>query len=195
MSDFFSAAAGAALPVSVVLLVLGVAARGVLWAQLDDPRWQRIARRYLEPLSTWSVAGFIVYALTLVAAGEAATAPLAIALVLAVAAAVLRLEQEDEPHVATAAAPGGRREPAMAGGNEPAAGARGAGATGGRGDDVPTRATDASAGGQLAPGRPGARAATRGGVATRDFTAAPASHLWDGDAEPAAPGALWARER
>lgn len=81
MNAFFSAAADAALPVAVALLVLGAIARGVLWAQLDDPRGRRLARQYLGPLSTWSVAGFIVYALTLVAAGEAATAPLAIALV------------------------------------------------------------------------------------------------------------------
>ncbi len=145
MSDFFSAAASAALPVSVVLLVLGVIARGVLWAQIDDPRWQRLARQHLEPLSTWSVAGFIVYALALVAAGEAATAPLEIALVLAVAAAVLRVESEEEPRVATAPA--------------------------GEGAPVPEDRGDVAA---AAP--------------------APGSHLWDGDAEPAAPGGLWARE-
>ncbi|MDA0185670.1 hypothetical protein OJ997_35525, partial [Solirubrobacter phytolaccae] len=121
MNDVFSAAATAALPVSIVLLLLGATARGVLWAQLDDPRWQRIARQHLEPLSTWSVVGFIVYALTLVAAGEAATGPLAIALVLAVAAAVLRVENDEEPadaprreapphEFATAAAAAPRRE-------------------------------------------------------------------------------------
>jgi len=149
MNDFFSAAASAALPVSVVLLVLGATARGVLWAQIDDPRWQRLARQHLEPLSTWSVAGFIVYALTLVAAGEAATAPLAIALVLAVAAAVLRVETEEEPRVAPA----------------------GHGAAAARGDEAvvvpPSESTDAPR---------------------------PTSHLWDGDAEPAAPGGLWARD-
>ena len=79
-----------------MLLVLGASARGVLWAQIDDPRWVRIARQYLAPLSTWSVAAFITYALTLVAAGEAATGPLALALVLAVAAAVIRLEGDEE---------------------------------------------------------------------------------------------------
>ena len=150
MSDVFSAAASAALPVSVVLLVLGLTARGVLWAQIDDPRWQRLARQYLEPLSTWSVAGFIVYALTLVAAGEAATAPLAIALVLAVAAAVLRVETEEAPREATAPAP----TPAP---DEP----------------VAVRHDDA---------------------APRDPSGVPTSHLWEGDAEPAAPGGLWARE-
>ena len=150
MSDVFSAAASAALPVSVVLLVLGLTARGVLWAQIDDPRWRRLGRQYLEPLSTWSVAGFIVYALTLVAAGEAATASLAIALVLAVAAAVLRVETEEAPRVATATAP----TPAP---DEP----------------VAVRHDDA---------------------APRDPSGVPASHLWEGDAEPAAPGGLWARE-
>ena len=101
MSSFFHSASSAALPVAIVLLVLGASARGVLWAQIDDPRWARIARQYLAPLSTWSVAAFITYALTLVAAGEAATGPLALALVLAVAAAVIRLESdEDEPAAA-----------------------------------------------------------------------------------------------
>lgn len=112
MSNLFHSASSAALPVAIVLLVLGACARGVLWAQIDDPRWARIARQYLAPLSTWSVAAFITYALTLVAAGEAATGPLALALVLAVAAAVIRLESDDEE---PAVAP---REHAMAGGSE-----------------------------------------------------------------------------
>ncbi|MDA0173803.1 hypothetical protein OJ998_32175, partial [Solirubrobacter taibaiensis] len=127
MSDLFHSAASAALPVAIVLLVLGASARGVLWAQIDDPRWVRIARQYLAPLSTWAVAGFITYALALVAAGEAATGPLALALVLAVAAAVIRLEGDEEerapaPRVggeAAFAAPGqhaevGRREAVFA---------------------------------------------------------------------------------
>lgn len=97
MNDFFASVASTALPVAVILLVLGATARGVLWAQIDDPRWQRLARQYLEPLSTWSVVGFIVYALALTAAGNAAAGPLAIALVLAVAAAVLRVENDEEP--------------------------------------------------------------------------------------------------
>ena len=97
MNDFFGYVASAVLPVAVVLLILGATARGVLWAQIDDPRWQRLARTYLEPLSTWSVVGFIVYALTLTAAGKAAAGPLAIALVLAVAAAVLRVEGDEAP--------------------------------------------------------------------------------------------------
>ncbi|RKQ86088.1 hypothetical protein C8N24_4097 [Solirubrobacter pauli] len=156
MNAFFSAAADAALAVAVALLVLGAIARGVLWAQLDDPRWQRLARQYLEPLSTWSVAGFIVYALTLVAAGEAATAPLAIALVLAVGAAVLRVEGEAEPRVA------------------------------------PANAT--AEGDGLAPGGRGVTTTAGDGFAARDASSVPAGHLWDGEAEPAAPGGLWARE-
>jgi hypothetical protein len=112
VSDLFHSASSAALPVAIVLLVLGASARGVLWAQIDDPRWVRIARQYLAPLSTWSVAAFITYALTLVAAGEAATGPLALALVLAVAAAVIRLERDEaQPAVAP-------REHAVAGGSE-----------------------------------------------------------------------------
>lgn len=106
MNSFLHSASSAALPVAIVLLVLAASARGVLWAQIDDPRWVRIARQHLAPLSTWSVAGFITYALTLVAAGEAATGPLALALVLAVAAAVSRLEGDDE-QPATAPRAGG----------------------------------------------------------------------------------------
>lgn len=97
MNDLFAYVASAALPVAVVLLVLGLTARGVIWAQIDDPRWQRLARQYLEPLSTWSVGAFIAYALTLTAAGDAAAGSLAIALVLAVAAAVLRIENDEAP--------------------------------------------------------------------------------------------------
>jgi len=183
MSDFFSAAASAALPVSVVLLVLGLIARGVLWAQIDDPRWQRPARQHLEPLSTWAVAGFIVYALTLVAAGEAATAPLALALVLAVAAAVLRVETEEEPRAATA--PAGHGASAAPPGDELAP-ERAAAATWGH-EFPPSRGEAATSGRELAPER--AAAAT-----PRDSSGTPTSHLWDGDAEPAAPGGLWARE-
>lgn len=115
MTNLMHAASSAALPVAIVLLVLGATARGVLWAQLDDPRRVKLANQYLAPLSTWSVVGFIVYALTLTAAGEAATAPLAIALVLAVAAAVLRVESEDVPvprDAAPAMAAGGDAPPA-----------------------------------------------------------------------------------
>ena len=113
MSNLFHSASAAALPVAIVLLALGVSARGVLWAQIDDPRWVRIARQYLAPLSTWSVVAFITYALTLVAAGEAATGPLALALVLAVAAAVIRLEGDEAapataPRVSGEAAAAGR---------------------------------------------------------------------------------------
>ena len=112
MTNLFHSASSAALPVAIVLLALGATARGVLWAQIDDPRWVRIARQYLAPLSTWSVVAFITYALTLVAAGEAATGPLALALVLAVAAAVIRMEG-DEAEPATAP-----RAPAVASGSE-----------------------------------------------------------------------------
>jgi len=120
VNSFYHSASSAALPVAIVLLVLGASARGVVWAQIDDPRWVRIARQYLAPLSTWAVAAFITYALTLVAAGEAATGRLALALVLAVAAAVLRLESEEE-----APAPVGRE------------GARGEAASAGREDAAP----------------------------------------------------------
>lgn len=96
MSSFFHDASFAALPVAIVLLVLAASARGVIWAQIDDPRWQRLARAHLAPLSTWSVTAFITYALALVAAGEVATGKFALALVLAVAAAVVRLEDETD---------------------------------------------------------------------------------------------------
>ena len=42
--------ARAALPVAVALLVFAAFARGVLWAQIDDPAAERVAREYAEPL-------------------------------------------------------------------------------------------------------------------------------------------------
>ena len=186
MNSFFHSASAAALPVAIVLLVLGASARGLLWAQIDDPRWVRIARQYLAPLSTWSVAAFITYALTLVAAGEAATGPLALALVLAVAAAVIRLEGDEEapapaPHGSGEAALATPRQHVVAGRRESAV----AGREGARGEAV-AAGREGARGEAVAAGREGARG---------EATPAPASaaHLFDGPSEPAAPGGLWAR--
>ena len=65
-----SAIANASLPVAVVLLVLTATARGVLWAEIDDPAWQRTAREYLEPLSTWCLGAAALNVIALGAAGE-----------------------------------------------------------------------------------------------------------------------------
>ena len=64
-------AARAALPVAVALLVFAAFARGVLWAQIDDPAAERIAREYAEPLATWCLIALAAHVLALTAAGDA----------------------------------------------------------------------------------------------------------------------------
>jgi len=93
--------AHAALPVAVTLLVFAVAARAVLWSQVDDPYAQRLAREYLEPLSTWCLGALAVYAAARGAAGELGALSLGLALVLGAAAVVLR----SVPATSTAATP------------------------------------------------------------------------------------------
>ena len=98
MSDFFSHVAGAALPVTITLLVLTAIARGVLWAQLEGDE-RRLAQQYLEPLATWCLIAGGTYAFAICAGGEAGVLPLAAAVVMGVAAVLLRMEGEpvDEP--------------------------------------------------------------------------------------------------
>jgi hypothetical protein len=90
VTSFFHHAAVAALPVAVALL----AGAGIARAAVFHP----VARTYLEPLSTWTVLAAIVYALALVASGDAGLI-LALPLGLALAAVALRAvpEPDDEP--------------------------------------------------------------------------------------------------
>ena len=98
-----SAVANAALPVAVVLLVLTATARGVLWADIDDPAWQRTAREYLEPLSTLCVGAAAVNVVASGAAGDVGLGML-VPLALGAAAVFLRSERAAEaPAVETVA--------------------------------------------------------------------------------------------
>ena len=53
MTAFLHVVARAALPVAIGLLACTAAAAAVLWSRFDDAQAQRLARQYLEPLSTW----------------------------------------------------------------------------------------------------------------------------------------------
>lgn len=110
MSGLAHAAAGASLTVAIGLLVLAVTAAVVLWAQVDDPRAQRAARQYLEPLSAWCLVALGTYTLSLGLAGDLGVLSLALPLVLGAAAVVLRSAAETGttrpvPRAARAAAP------------------------------------------------------------------------------------------
>jgi hypothetical protein len=90
MTAFAHDAARAALPVAIGLLALAVTAAGALWAPVDDARALRLARRYLEPLSTWCLIALATHLLALGAAGELDVLSLALPLVLGAAAGILR---------------------------------------------------------------------------------------------------------
>lgn len=98
MSTFFHDIAQAALPVAIALLVLAAAARAVPVARIDDARVQRLAGRYLEPLSTWCLIALGVYTLALGAAGQSSLLAFVPPVALGVAAALLRpVGEEQEP--------------------------------------------------------------------------------------------------
>src|SRR4051794_32384305 len=101
MTSFLHDVAGAAFPVAIALLALAVAARGVLWVAVDDERTQRVARLYLEPLSTWCLVAIAVHAFAAVAAGEASIGSMVVAILVGGAALALRPGLE----VATSEAP------------------------------------------------------------------------------------------
>jgi hypothetical protein len=101
--------AHASLPVAVALLVFAAAARAVIWAQVDDPVAQRLAREYLEPLSTWCLVALAVHAAALGAAGELGALSLGLAVLLGAAAFLLRSLPEER-----AAAPAAPRPAAPA---------------------------------------------------------------------------------
>jgi len=96
-----STVAHAALIVSLALLLCAAVACGVQMVQVKDAQAQRLARLYLDPLSTWCLAAVVTYALALVASGDSSLLSLALPLGLGVAAALLRWS--DEPHETAAA--------------------------------------------------------------------------------------------
>ncbi len=88
--------ARASLPVAILLLVLTGTARAALWAQLDDPRAMRLARQYLEPLSTWCLVAVATNLFAVSAAGKAGVLSLGLPLALGAAALMLRPTGEEE---------------------------------------------------------------------------------------------------
>ena len=107
-----STVAHAALIVSLALLLCAAVACGVQMAQVKDAQAQRLARLYLDPLSTWCLAAVVAYALALVASGDSSLLSLALPLGLGVAAALLRWS--DEPHEGAEPAAMTARRPATA---------------------------------------------------------------------------------
>jgi hypothetical protein len=96
VSGFFMDVAHASLPVSIVLLILAATACGAQWAELDDPRAQRLARLYLEPLSIWCLAAVATYAVALVAAGHTGVLSLVFPVCVGFAALALRATAEPD---------------------------------------------------------------------------------------------------
>ena len=97
MTDALHHVTRAALPVAIVLLSFAFAARAVLWAQLDDAQAQRIARQYLEPLSTWCLIATGVYTLALGLRGDAELVAFVVPVAIGVAAVALRPQGEPSP--------------------------------------------------------------------------------------------------
>ena len=110
---------------AVALLILAAAARALLWAQIDDGRLERIARQYLEPLSTWCLIAAATDALAGGAAGDAGLLSLALPVAIGAAAVLLRsrgeanepagAEPEQPPAAPAAAAAAAAPAPAPAG--------------------------------------------------------------------------------
>jgi hypothetical protein len=67
---------------------------------VEDPRLRRLARLYLDPLSTWCLAAVAVHALTTVAAGDLVALELVLPLGIGVAAFLLRWADEPQEPVA-----------------------------------------------------------------------------------------------
>ncbi|MEA2313036.1 MAG: hypothetical protein QOE28_3004 [Solirubrobacteraceae bacterium] len=80
----------AALPVAVGLLILAAFARAALWTPLADDDLRRIARQYLEPLTTWCLIAVITYGIGLGLAAKATLPSLGLMLGIAAFAALLR---------------------------------------------------------------------------------------------------------
>ena len=106
----------AALPVAIALLSFALAARTVLWAQLDHAPARRVASQYLEPLSTWCLIATGVYTLALGLRGDAELVAFVLPVVIGVAAVALRPAPERAPDEHTPEpAPSGTPTPVPAG--------------------------------------------------------------------------------
>jgi len=104
MTAFMHDVARAALPVAIGLLVCALAAAAVLWSRFDDAQAQRLARQYLEPLSTWCLVALATHTLALGAAGEASVLSLVLPLALGAAAVLVRTAADSSPRPAPAPA-------------------------------------------------------------------------------------------
>jgi hypothetical protein len=97
MSEALHHVTRAALPVAIALLSFTLAARAVLWAQLDHAPARRIASQYLEPLGTWCLIATGVYTLALGLRGDAELVAFVIPVVLGIGAVALRPAPEHSP--------------------------------------------------------------------------------------------------
>jgi hypothetical protein len=84
----------AALPVAVLLLSFALAARALLWAELDHAPARRIARQYLEPMSTWCLIATGVYTLALALRNDAELIAFVVPVAITAGAVLLRPASE-----------------------------------------------------------------------------------------------------
>lgn len=84
----------AALPVAILLLSFALAARLLLWAELEHAPARRIARQYLEPLSTWCLIATGVYTLALALRNDAELITFVVPVAIAAGAVLLRPARE-----------------------------------------------------------------------------------------------------
>src|SRR5689334_23541551 len=87
----------AALPVALGLLSLALAARAILWAEIDHAPARRIASRYLDALCVWCLIATGVYTVALALRNDAELVAFVVPVVIAVGAVLLRPARESAP--------------------------------------------------------------------------------------------------
>jgi hypothetical protein len=87
----------AALPVALGLLSLALAARAILWAEIDHAPARRIASRYLDPLCIWCLIATGVYTVALALRNDAELIAFVLPVAIAVGAVLLRPAAERAP--------------------------------------------------------------------------------------------------
>jgi hypothetical protein len=90
MSGVMHAVAAAALPVATGLVVLAVAARGIIAVRLEHAAAQRLAAQYVDALGVCALAAVATYVLAVGLAGELGPGSLILAVALGVAAVLAR---------------------------------------------------------------------------------------------------------
>lgn len=111
MNELMHHIAIASLPIAIGLVALALGAWGALAAQVDDDDTVRLARTYLEPLSTWALIGIGVHMLALLAAGDAGGLSLALSLLLAAGAVALRIAPAPAPRQTATSPPAPPKAP------------------------------------------------------------------------------------